>query len=77
MLMEVVKPAGAIGIPGVYTDQDPGAPAALNKQGKIAWAFPPRLGSSRRRRWPFCAPAFGIRHPQGFHPGACRGKRRS
>lgn len=52
MLMEVVKPAGAIGIPGVYTDQDPGAPAALNKQGKIAWAFPPRLGSSRRRTPP-------------------------
>ena len=39
-LMEVVKPAGAIGIPGVYTDQDPGAPTELNKQGEIAWAFP-------------------------------------
>ena len=40
MLMEVVKPAGAIGIPGVYTDQDPGAPTPLNKEGKMAWAFP-------------------------------------
>jgi glutathione-independent formaldehyde dehydrogenase len=40
MLMEVVKPAGAIGIPGVYTDQDPGAPTPLNKDGKMGWAFP-------------------------------------
>lgn len=40
MLMEVVKPAGAIGIPGVYTDQDPGAPTTLSKEGKMAWAFP-------------------------------------
>ena len=40
MLMEVVKPAGAIGIPGVYTDQDPGAPTPLNKEGKMAWVFP-------------------------------------
>jgi glutathione-independent formaldehyde dehydrogenase len=40
MLMEVVKPAGAIGIPGVYTDQDPGAPTQLNKEGKMAWGFP-------------------------------------
>ena len=39
MLMEVVKPAGAIGIPGVYTDQDPGAPTPLNKEGKMGWAF--------------------------------------
>jgi glutathione-independent formaldehyde dehydrogenase len=40
MLIEVVKPAGSIGIPGVYTDQDPGAPSQLNKQGKMALAFP-------------------------------------
>ena len=40
MLMEVVKPAGAMGIPGVYTDLDPGAPTELNKQGKIALGFP-------------------------------------
>ncbi len=39
-LMEVVKPAGAIGIPGVYTDQDPGAPTQLSKRGEIAWGFP-------------------------------------
>jgi glutathione-independent formaldehyde dehydrogenase len=40
MLMEVIKPAGAIGIPGVYTDQDPKAPEPLNRQGKLAAAFP-------------------------------------
>jgi glutathione-independent formaldehyde dehydrogenase len=40
MLMEVIKPAGAIGIPGVYTDMDPGAPTELHRQGKMAWAFP-------------------------------------
>jgi glutathione-independent formaldehyde dehydrogenase len=40
MLMEVIKPAGAMGIPGVYTDQDPGAPTELNKQGRMALAFP-------------------------------------
>jgi glutathione-independent formaldehyde dehydrogenase len=40
LLMEVIKPSGAIGIPGVYTDQDPGAPDDLNKQGKLATGFP-------------------------------------
>jgi glutathione-independent formaldehyde dehydrogenase len=40
MLMEVIKPSGALGIPGVYTDQDPGAPTEINKQGKLAMAFP-------------------------------------
>jgi glutathione-independent formaldehyde dehydrogenase len=39
-LIEVIKPAGAMGIPGVYTDLDPGAPTELNKQGKMALAFP-------------------------------------
>jgi glutathione-independent formaldehyde dehydrogenase len=40
MLMEVIKPAGAMGIPGVYTNLDPGAPTELNKQGKMALDFP-------------------------------------
>ena len=40
MLMDVIKPGGSIGIPGVYTDLDPGASTALNKQGKMALAFP-------------------------------------
>jgi glutathione-independent formaldehyde dehydrogenase len=40
MLLEVIKPAGAVGIPGVYTDQDPGAPNEINKRGKLAMAFP-------------------------------------
>jgi glutathione-independent formaldehyde dehydrogenase len=40
MLMEVIKPAGAIGIPGVYTDQDPNAPEPLYRQGKLAAALP-------------------------------------
>jgi glutathione-independent formaldehyde dehydrogenase len=40
MLMEVVKPGGSLGIPGVYTDQDPGAPTELAKQGKLPWSFP-------------------------------------
>jgi glutathione-independent formaldehyde dehydrogenase len=39
-LMEVVKPAGAVGIPGVYTDMDPGAPSELAKMGKMALTFP-------------------------------------
>jgi glutathione-independent formaldehyde dehydrogenase len=39
-LIEVVKPAGAMGIPGVYTDMDPEAPTELNKQGKMALSFP-------------------------------------
>jgi glutathione-independent formaldehyde dehydrogenase len=30
--MEVIKPAGAMGIPGVYTNLDPGAPTELNKK---------------------------------------------
>jgi glutathione-independent formaldehyde dehydrogenase len=40
MLIEVVKPGGAMGIPGVYTNLDPGAPNELAKQGKLAWEFP-------------------------------------
>ena len=40
MLLEVIKPSGALGIPGVYTDQDPGAATEINKQGKLAMAFP-------------------------------------
>jgi glutathione-independent formaldehyde dehydrogenase len=40
MLMEVVKPAGAMGIVGVYTDMDPGAPTPINKHGKMALNFP-------------------------------------
>ncbi|CAA2141673.1 glutathione-independent formaldehyde dehydrogenase [Hyphomicrobium sp. ghe19] len=39
-LMEVVKPAGAMGVPGVYTNMDPGAPNSLNKQGKMALDLP-------------------------------------
>jgi len=40
MLLEVIKPAGAIGIPGVYTDLDPKAPEPLYKEGKLPLAFP-------------------------------------
>jgi glutathione-independent formaldehyde dehydrogenase len=40
MLLEVIKPSGALGIPGVYTDKDPGAATEINKQGKLAMAFP-------------------------------------
>lgn len=40
MLMDVVKPAGAVGIPGVYTDLDPGAASELNKRGKMALGLP-------------------------------------
>ena len=35
---------GAIGIPGVYTDQDPGAPTPLNKEGKDGLGLPQGLG---------------------------------
>jgi hypothetical protein len=34
MLLEVIKPAGAIGIPGVYIDRDPNAPQGLYREGK-------------------------------------------
>jgi len=40
LLMQVIKPAGHMGIPGVYTDMDPGAPNDTNRQGKMALAFP-------------------------------------
>lgn len=40
MLMEVVRPGGAAGIIGVYTDQDPGAPTELAKKGQLAWTLP-------------------------------------
>ena len=40
LLMDVVKPAGAMGIPGVYTNLDPGAPNSLNKHGEMALNFP-------------------------------------
>jgi glutathione-independent formaldehyde dehydrogenase len=40
MLMEVVKPAGGMGIVGVYTNLDPGARTELNKKGQIPWDFP-------------------------------------
>jgi glutathione-independent formaldehyde dehydrogenase len=39
-LMEVIKPAGAMGIPGVYTNLDPGAATELNKKGLMALGFP-------------------------------------
>ena len=39
-MMEVIKPAGAMGIPGVYTNLDPGAPTELNKKGLMALSFP-------------------------------------
>jgi glutathione-independent formaldehyde dehydrogenase len=39
-LMEVIKPAGALGIPGVYTNLDPGAPNEFNKKGLMALGFP-------------------------------------
>ena len=48
-LMEVIKPAGAMGIPGVYTNLDPGAPTELNKKGHdgpglpAAWVKSPSL----------------------------------
>ena len=32
-LMEVIKPAGAMGIPGVYTNLDPGAPTRTQQKG--------------------------------------------
>jgi threonine dehydrogenase-like Zn-dependent dehydrogenase len=38
-LMEVIKPAGAMGI-GVYTNLDPAAPTELNKRGGMALGFP-------------------------------------
>jgi glutathione-independent formaldehyde dehydrogenase len=38
--MEVIKPAGAMGIPGVYTNLDPGAPNEMNKKGLMALGFP-------------------------------------
>jgi glutathione-independent formaldehyde dehydrogenase len=39
-LMEVVKPAGAMGVVGVYTNLDPGARTDLTQKGQIPWDFP-------------------------------------
>jgi threonine dehydrogenase-like Zn-dependent dehydrogenase len=37
-MVDVIKPAGAMGIPGVYTNLDPGAPT--DKKGLMALGFP-------------------------------------
>lgn len=49
-LFEVVRAGGAMGIPGIYTDQDPGGPkTALAKKGELplsfskAWVKSPKL----------------------------------
>jgi glutathione-independent formaldehyde dehydrogenase len=48
-LFEVVHAGGAMGIPGIYTDADPGAKTELAKQGKLpltfskAWIKSPQL----------------------------------
>jgi glutathione-independent formaldehyde dehydrogenase len=48
-LFEVVRAGGAMGIPGIYTDADPGAKTDLTKQGKLpvtfskAWIKSPQL----------------------------------
>jgi glutathione-independent formaldehyde dehydrogenase len=38
-LFEVVRAGGAMGIPGIYTDADPGAKTELMKQGKLPLTF--------------------------------------
>jgi glutathione-independent formaldehyde dehydrogenase len=38
-LMEVVRAGGAMGIPGIYTDADPGAKSNLAKRGELPLAF--------------------------------------
>ena len=50
MLFEVVRAGGAMGVPGIYTDQDPGAPKDdLHKKGELpltlskAWIKSPKL----------------------------------
>ena len=40
MLADVVRPAGKMGVVGVYTDQDPSAPTPLEKEGKLPLNFP-------------------------------------
>jgi glutathione-independent formaldehyde dehydrogenase len=40
MLADVIKPAGAMGVIGVYTDMDPGAQTPINKQGRLALNLP-------------------------------------
>jgi glutathione-independent formaldehyde dehydrogenase len=53
--MEIIRPAGAIGIPGLYVTEDPGAHDQAAKTGN-AWALagPSRTPSTPARR-PSCA----------------------
>jgi glutathione-independent formaldehyde dehydrogenase len=48
MLIEVIKPAGAVGITGVYTELDPGALNELDKQGLMALSFLAASAGKRR-----------------------------
>ena len=56
--MEIIRPAGAIGIPGLYVTEDPGAHDQAAKTGNLsfAWALagPSRTRSTPARR-PSCA----------------------
>jgi glutathione-independent formaldehyde dehydrogenase len=53
-LIEVVRSGGGIGIPGVYTDNDPGGPTPDAKKGRLGINFGKAWIKSQRVMWGQC-----------------------
>ncbi len=53
-LISVVRSGGGIGIPGVYTDNDPGAPTPETKKGRLSIDFGKAWIKSQHAMWGQC-----------------------
>ncbi len=53
-LISVVRSGGGIGIPGVYTDNDPGAPTPETKKGRLGIDFGKAWIKSQHAMWGQC-----------------------
>ena len=53
-LVSVVRSGGGIGIPGVYTDDDPGAPTTETKKGRLGINFGKAWIKSQHAMWGQC-----------------------
>ena len=53
-LISVVRSGGGIGVPGVYTDNDPGAPTPEAKKGRLGIEFGKAWIKSQRVMWGQC-----------------------
>jgi glutathione-independent formaldehyde dehydrogenase len=53
-LNSVVRSGGGIGIPGVYTDNDPGAPTPETKKGRLGIDFGKAWIKSQHAMWGQC-----------------------